>query len=115
MEIVKREDILDEEYQLIFDVESHHGHEVVRDDHGVFRWKKNEDVNELVDASDLNEIIIALNRNGHGKNSEVYRKLYRNMGYSLYGYWEVFYWKVNNPEAELYRMAQMAERYNKGE
>jgi len=39
---------------------------------------------------------------GLTKNSEPVRKLYRDMGYSLSGYWEIFYWDVNNEEAEDY-------------
>jgi hypothetical protein len=40
---------------------------------------------------------------GYDKNSEVYRKLYRDIGYSLEGYWEIFYWEVNNPIASEYK------------
>jgi hypothetical protein len=39
---------------------------------------------------------------GYTKNSEIYRKLYRDMGYSLSGYWEVFYWDVNNEKVDEY-------------
>ena len=37
------------------------------------------------------------------KNSEEWRKLYRDIGYSLYGYWEIFYWDMNNEDAADYR------------
>jgi hypothetical protein len=28
--------------------------------------------------------------------------MYRDMGYSLYGYWEIFYWEMNNDYAQDY-------------
>jgi hypothetical protein len=40
---------------------------------------------------------------GLGKNDESVRKLYRDMGYSLSGYWEIFYWEMNNEDADQYR------------
>ncbi len=112
MKTIERSELEDiENYQEIFEVESHHDHEVIEDEHGTYRWKANEDVDELVMASDLNEIIIALHRNGHDKNSEIYRKLYRNMGYSLSGYWEVFYWEVNNPDAQKYNEEKLLAKH----
>ena len=50
----------------------------------------------------INDLIPLLDSLGYDKNSEVYRKLYRDMGYSLFGYWEVFYWVANNSEADKY-------------
>ena len=114
MKVVKieRSELEDvETYQEIFEVESHHDHEITIDELGVIRWKKNEDVRELVDASDLNLIIRGLYESGHDKNSEVYRKLYRNMGYSLSGYWEVFYWEVNNPDAQKYNEERLLAKH----
>lgn len=46
---------------------------------------------------DTNPKITVANNSENGKNSEVYRKLYRDMGYSLYGYWE-----INNEDAGEY-------------
>jgi hypothetical protein len=40
---------------------------------------------------------------GLTKNSEEVRKLYRDMGYSLSGYWEIFYWDMNNEDAHKYK------------
>jgi hypothetical protein len=42
-------------------------------------------------------------RMGLTKNSEEVRKLYRDMGYSLSGYWEIFYWDMNNEDAHKYK------------
>ncbi len=103
MKAIKRSDIAYiESYNEIYKAEKHHEHKIVEDDQGVYRWSANEGVRDLVDKSDLCEIIIALNRNGYDKNSEVYRKMYRDMGYSLNGYWEVFYWEMNSDEASEY-------------
>lgn len=102
MEIVQRNDIEGSEYTEIFNKESHHTHEVIRDEHGTLRWKENKMVNELIDKMDLNYLVHLLHELGFGKNSEVYRKMYRDMGYSLSGYWEIFYWGVNNEFADSY-------------
>jgi len=39
---------------------------------------------------------------GVTKNDEEWRDAYRKIGYSLSGYWEVFYWNANNEDAEAY-------------
>lgn len=96
-----REDLPDD-YKEMLDTESHHQHEIVMID-GVFRWKENEDVINILEKISLNHLCPLLCVLGHGKNSEVYRKLYRDMGYSLSGYWDIFYWDVNNPECDEYQ------------
>ena len=97
-EVSKAEDI----YADVLKKESHHNHELIMDE-GVCRWRQNPDVRFLVDEKiSLNDLIPLLHCLGYDKNSEVYRKLYRDLGYSLYGYWEVFYWEVNNPKASEY-------------
>jgi len=101
--IIKREDITNEHYRLILDVETHHNHEIVRDEDGTYRWKENRDVNILLENISLNDLCPLLDVLGYGKNTEPYRKLYRDMGYSLFGYWEIFYWEMNNPYAALYK------------
>ena len=104
MKVVKRSDLKHiDDYAKIFEAENHHNHKIIEDDDGVIRWEINDDVDDLVDAAGLNVIIISLYENGYTKNSEIYRKLYRNMGYSLSGYWEVFYWEINNEIASEYR------------
>lgn len=92
--VINRNDIHDDLYREILDKEIHHDHEIVVID-GVFRWKEypnniTEDIWEFIDNCN------------YDKNSEKYRKYYRDLGYSLSGYWEVFYWEVNNPDADSY-------------
>lgn len=99
---VNRSDITEPDYLLILEKEAHHDHEMIMDEHGTLRWKKDKDVVDLLERIDLNYLCPLLMALGYGKNSEAYRKLYRCMGYSLYGYWEIFYWEINNPEAEQY-------------
>ncbi len=100
--IVKRED-LPKGYQKMMITESHHDHEIIEDEHGTIRWKESKPLNDLIsNAINLNHIVMLFGMLGYGKNSEIYRELYRNMGYSLSGYWEVFYWEANNPEVDQY-------------
>ena len=87
-------------YTDILDAETHHNHKIIMDEGGIIRWKEKPVVREMVDAIGLNEIIVRLNINGFDKNSEIYRKIYRGLGYSLYGYWEIFYWEANNHKCE---------------
>lgn len=100
--IVKREEITDETYREILDVETHHNHEIIKDKNGTLRWKENPDVNRFLKNISLNDLCRLLNCLGYNKNSEVYRKLYRDMGYSLFGYWEIFFWEANNEDASEY-------------
>ena len=114
MKTVNRKDIKEPAYRKIFDVETHHNHEIIEDKQGTLRWKENPDVNTILsferagsttknmDKINLNSLIMLFRCLGYDKNSEVYRKLYRDMGYSLFGYWEVFYWEVNNEDADDY-------------
>ncbi len=103
MKIINREDITEDIYREILDIETHHDHKIVEDDKGTLRWEENPATSFLIDeVTDLNKTVIKLYDLGHDKNSEIYRKLYRDIGYSLSGYWEIFYWEMNNPEADLY-------------
>jgi len=102
--VVKREDITDETYREILDIETHHNHEIIEDEHGTLRWKSVPKVRQLIDTKlNLNDLWMLLRALGHDKNSEFTRHLYRSMGYSLFGYWEVFYWEVNNDIADEYK------------
>ena len=101
MEIIKRED-LPEDYTEMMITESHHDHEIVMVN-GVIRWKACSVTNSLLGDISLNDLIPLLHVLGYDENSEIYRQLYRNMGYSLSGYWEVFYWEMNNEDACLYK------------
>ena len=102
MKEIRREDILVENYRLILDKETHHNHIIIEDEHGVIRWKENTNVEHFLKNISLNDLCPLLSCLGYDKNSEVYRKLYRDMGYSLNGYWEVFYWDLNNKDVDDY-------------
>lgn len=101
MNIVERKDLPEDYLQEMMKTESHHNQEIVRIN-GVLRWKANPAVVGLLENISLNDLCPLLCAMGFGKNSEVYRKLYRDMGYSLRGYWEVFYWEMNNYDAADY-------------
>ena len=102
MKVIERK-LLPDSYTEMMKTEQHHQHEIIEDEQGALRWKADPFVNELVDALGLNEIVGRFYAGGHDKNSELYRELYRRMGYSLSGYWEIFYWQVNNEDVEDYR------------
>ncbi len=93
---------LDKSYSDMLKKEKHHNHEIIQDEHGSFRWKENPSVNKILERISLNDLCPLLYHLGYDKNSEVYRKLYRDIGYSLSGYWEIFYWEGNNDEANEY-------------
>jgi len=91
----------DKLYRDMLKTERHHKHEIIIEA-GTMCWKKNPDVEMFLKNISLNDLCPLLQVLGYDKNSEVYRNLYRSMGYSLFGYWEVFYWEANNPDANLY-------------
>lgn len=95
-DIITSEDCI---YKDICDRE-HHNHPFYQDQHGTYRWKPDPAVEVLFDydAVDLNAFFI----NGADNNDPRVRELYRKMGYSLHGYWELFHWEVNNPTADKY-------------
>jgi len=99
---INREHLTEEWCREILDVEIHHSHEIVKDEDGTLHWKSNPDVLRFKEKNSLNDLIPLFQNMGYGKNSEVYRKLYRDMVYSLFGYWEIFYWEVYNPLANKY-------------
>ena len=104
MKIVKRNKIKNESYREILDKETHHNHTIMEDEDGTLRWKENPAVRAMIcdEKINLNDLWTLLGAMGHNKNSEFLRKLYRDLGYSLFGYWEIFYWEVNNPIAHEY-------------
>jgi hypothetical protein len=55
-----------------------------------------------MNGMNFNKVIEEFLYRGLDKNSDEYRKVYRDIGYSLDGYWEIFYWEVNNPIASKY-------------
>jgi len=103
--VVSREEVakLSEYYAEIMARETHHEHEIIRDKNGTLRWKENPTVNQILDRVNLNDLWVLFSIMGLDKNSEAIRNLYREMGYSISGYWEIFYWEVNNEIAHLYR------------
>lgn len=102
--IVNRADLVGA-YRDMMETEAHHDHPIVRDASGVLRWKEGAASVFFGPGGriSLNDLLPLLSYMGYGKNSEVYRKLYRDMGYSLSGYWEIFYWDANNPHAQDYK------------
>ncbi len=100
MEILDRKAVrqISVHYKEVLRKESHHKHELIMID-GVIRWKGNDKLRP-VDVGEATRLFYTL---GYGKNSEVYRKFYRDLGYSLSGYWEIFYWEMNNDKADEYR------------
>ena len=103
MKEIRRQDLMDiEDYEEIFNKEAHHTHRVIEDEHGTLRWEADPVVRKTLDRVNLNDLWMLFMKMGLTKNSEPVRKLYRDMGYSLSGYWEIFYWEVNNEDAEDY-------------
>ena len=99
---IDRNSLLDiADYKEIFDKEKHHNHKIV-DDNGVYRWEENKGKTTRVEEKGLNSVVEKMMEMGLNKNSEEWRALYRNMGYSLSGYWEVFFWDWNNSIADEY-------------
>lgn len=103
IKIVPRDKIKEEHFRLILDTETHHNHEIIKDEDGTLRWKPNLDVCKIKERLSVNEIVPLFCHLGYGKNSEIYRKFYRDIGYTLFGYWEIFYWDMNNEEADEYK------------
>jgi len=101
MKTIPRNEISSELLQDMMKTEAHHEHEIV-EVNGVLRWKADPFIAQLTVDCDLNYICIGFYENGNNKNTESYRELYRKMGFSLFGYWEVFYWEMNNEIAEEY-------------
>lgn len=101
---IDRKDITEDYAREVLDVETHHDHRIIQDRNGTLRWEPNNGIRQFLGEGriSLNDLCPLLAELGYDKNSEVYRKLYRDMGYSLFGYWEVFYWEVNNEAAEDY-------------
>lgn len=108
METIERSTLTDHElFGEIMRKESHHDHPIELNK--IPRWKQNDDVKAYVDKMGLNDIIGLFISMGYTRNSEVWRKLYRDIGTSLFAYWEVFYWEMNNEEAEEYRAAEIRD------
>lgn len=101
---IKRKQITDPYLKVIVDTEAHHDHEIVIDNRGVFRWKANEEVEKMIETLNPYDVFELLEKMGFGLNSEVYRKLARDMGFTLFAYYEKFYNENNNPDVAAYRL-----------
>lgn len=110
--IISREELMDvDTYKEIFDIEFHHNHEIIRDQNGTVRWKADPVIEGMITKTvNLNDLWYIFHTMGLTKNSEEVRKLYRDMGYSLSGYWEIFFWEANNENSPEYRKAQLRKK-----
>lgn len=86
----------------IVEFDWHHQHQVFEDENGILRWVPDEIFINSIKNKNFNDVVAELLLKGLDKNCEEYRKVYRDIGYSLNGYWEVFYWPENNPIADQY-------------
>lgn len=71
---------------------------VYEDDHGTLRFRPNNAVRALLDGNNnytLNELWVDFLRGNTPIQLEDMMSLYRDIGYSLFGFWEVFGWEVN--------------------
>jgi len=109
MEIIDRSTLTNHEFfGEIMRRESHHDQPIELRD-GIPRWEQNPDVRNMVDKIGLNDVIGLFISMGYTKNSEVWRKLYRDIGTSLFAYWEVFYWDMNNKDVDEYRVSEIRD------
>jgi hypothetical protein len=83
--------------------EFHHNHELVLDRFSTIRWKPDDRICSILSGLNFNNVVRDLISRGIDKNCEEYRKVYRDIGYSLDGYWELFYLEVNNPISSEYK------------
>ena len=94
-------------YARMMKTETHHDHVIIEDEAGTLRWKKDPFIRRFTDDCSLNDIVQGFYSKGNDKNTESYRELYRKMGYSLSGYYDVFYWDMNNDIADEYRQPEL--------
>lgn len=87
------------------------GHKLFVDGDGTIRWVPNEarkiEIMNHYGALDLNDLF----RKGADKNDPKVRELYKCLGYSLSGFWEVFYWETNNRHQIKYQGRMSDEQY----
>jgi hypothetical protein len=103
--LIKRSE-LPKDYAEMMETETHHEHEIIEDEHGTIRWKEDPFIRRFTDDCSLNDIVQGFYAKGNNKNTESYRELYRKIGYSLSGYYDVFYWDMNNELADEYTPPQ---------
>jgi len=104
MKIVRRDDAeLMDSWGEMLKTEQHHDHPITVCENGYYSWKETTTHKLLSDHYDLNDVVCDFISEGLTKNSEEWREFYRDMGYSLYGYWEIFYWEINNEDTDNYQ------------
>lgn len=94
--IIDRKDILVPHFQEIFKTEWHYQHEIIADKNYILRWKS-----DFASKSE-GEIMEEIESYNGSRNSESFRKLYRDLGFSLSGYYDLFYWLANNEDVSQY-------------
>jgi len=103
MEQVSRIEIalINDEYKDVMYGERFHNHNIITGEDGRLRWEadpeKEQAIMDEFGAEDLNDLF---GRCRADKNDPKVRELYRWIGYSIFGYWEVFYWEVNNEDVD---------------
>jgi hypothetical protein len=94
---------IDEDYAEILEREFHDG-ELYITESGTLCWvenpKREEEIMNAFGAKDLDDLF---GRCRADKNDPIIRELYKCIGYSMSGFWEIFYWEVNNEDADAYR------------
>ena len=90
-----------EDYNTMIRGENGNDHIMIETaEHKTYRWKaypeREKEIMDHFGATNLNDLFAK----GADKNDPLIRELYRCMGYSLSGYWEIFYWEVNNEKAD---------------
>ena len=78
--------------------ETHHNHVLIEDKDGIIKWKEDPMVTKILEKINLGHLLDLFRVLGLNKNSEVWRHLYRCIGFSIHAYYDVFYHKLNNPD-----------------
>jgi hypothetical protein len=93
------DDELHRDYSCYSDLRQHSDHPIIIDEHGIIRWKQNGAVRWVVDNGvDLNALSIAHQRGFIP--TEDYMAFYRQMGYSLSGYLDIFAEAIDQASGE---------------
>ena len=87
-EVPRDDPSLNEHY---FDLIDGTDHPVILDSKGVYRWKANPLIQWIADRIDLNEMNIAHEKGMFSR--EDLKQFYRDMGYSLCGFADIWGWK----------------------
>lgn len=88
--IIPREKLLKNkgfEFKDMLKKEAHHADEIVLGEDGKYYWKENPITRALVSKISFGKVWEMMDLMGYGRNSEHVRRLVREYGYSLMGYW----------------------------